>query len=73
MKSIKYITALLFIFSVSSISAQSGEIEMADVMRESGKIYVVVAVLSIVFVGLVIYAAMIDRRLSKLEKEVNEK
>ena len=56
-----------------SISAQTGEIEMADVMFENGKIYVVITVLCTVFIGLVIYTIMIDRRLSRFEKEINEK
>jgi hypothetical protein len=67
-------TAMFMLILVTSIaSAQSGKIEMADAMRESGKIYVVIAVLCSVFAGLIMYATLIDRRLSKLEKEVNKK
>ena len=47
------------------------EIEMADAMRSNGKIYIVVAVLVVMFMGLVIYAIRIDRKLGKLEKEVS--
>ena len=43
-------------------------IEMADSMRESGKIYVVVAVLSIIFLGLAIFLFTIDRRIRNIEK-----
>jgi CcmD family protein len=57
----------------SIVSAQHSEIEMADAMLKSGKIYVVIAVLCTVFMGLVVYTIMIDRKLSKLEKQVNEK
>jgi len=42
--------------------------EMADAFRSSGKIYVVVATIAIIFVGLAIYLFTIDRRLKKLEK-----
>ena len=45
------------------------EVEMADTMRSNGKIYVVVGVIAIIFVGLLVYMVMLDRRLSKLEKE----
>jgi CcmD family protein len=38
-------------------------------MRSNGKIYVVVGVIAIIFVGLVVYLFTIDRRLSKLEKD----
>lgn len=46
-------------------------IEMADSMRESGKIYVVVAVLSIIFLGLSIFLFTLDRRLREIEKKQN--
>jgi CcmD family protein len=42
---------------------------MADALRQSGKIYVVVATISIIFVGLAIYLFTIDRRLKKVENE----
>jgi CcmD family protein len=42
---------------------------MADIFRSSGKIYVVVATIVIIFVGLAIYLFSIDRRLKKIEKE----
>ncbi len=45
---------------------------MADEMRASGKIYVVVAVLVTVFIGIVIYLIRIDGKVSKLEKEVKK-
>ena len=46
------------------------EVGMADTMRASGKIYVVVAVLVIIFIGIVVYLVIIDRKVSKLEKEI---
>lgn len=45
------------------------DVEMAEVMRSNGKIYVVVGVIAIIFVGLVVYLISIDRRLKKIEKE----
>ena len=44
-------------------------VEMADLLRISGKIYVVIGTISVVFIGLAIYLFSIDKRLSKLEKE----
>ncbi|MCD8539401.1 MAG: CcmD family protein [Leadbetterella sp.] len=44
--------------------------EMADVMRSEGKIYVVVAGLLIVVAGFLAYLFFLDRKVSKLEKEV---
>ena len=73
MKILKSLIVLSLILISSIVSAQPSEIEMADAMLENGKIYVVIAVLCTVFMGLVVYTIMIDRKLSKLEKEVNEK
>lgn len=62
---------IAFLFSSFAALAQTEEVEMADFMRASGKIYVVVAVLSLIFVGLAIYLFSLDRKLTKLEKEQN--
>jgi len=44
-------------------------VEMATGMRSNGKIYVVVAVLSMILIGLFIYLFTLDRKITKLEKE----
>ena len=41
---------------------------MADAMRSNGKIYVVVAVVVTILIGLFIYLITVDRKVSKLEK-----
>lgn len=43
-------------------------IEMADQLRSNGKIYVVVAVLSIILIGILIYLISLDSKISKLEQ-----
>ncbi len=53
----------------SSAQSRMPEVEMADALRENGKIYVVVIVLCIVFAGIIGYLVIIDRKLSKLEKQ----
>lgn len=58
----------IFYFMVISVFAFSQEVEMAVEMRSSGKIYVVVAVLAVVFIGIVFYLISIDRKISKMEK-----
>jgi len=58
----------LAIFLTGYVSAFAQDVEMADTMRSSGKIYVVVGTIAIVFIGLAIYLFTIDRRLTKLEK-----
>lgn len=44
-------------------------VEMADAFRADGKIYVVIAIVLIIFAGLIMYTVSIDRKLKKLEKE----
>ncbi|GHE53625.1 MULTISPECIES: CcmD family protein [Roseivirga] len=77
----KHLVTLFLLISLSSF-AQNGaysinpedynntSVEMADVMRSNGKIYVVVAVVMTVFLGLIIYTISVDRKISRLEKEV---
>lgn len=48
------------------------EIEMADRFREEGKIYVLTGVISLILGGIIIYLVVIDRKLNKLEKEINK-
>ena len=43
---------------------------MADRMRADGKIYVVVAVLTLILLGLILYVVRLDRKISRLEKEI---
>jgi CcmD family protein len=68
-----FIFRLLFLFMgilfTASGYAQSNEVEMADVMRSNGKIYIVVAVCLTILIGLFFYVFLIDRKISKLEKE----
>lgn len=61
---------LLFLLtSVSGFSQNNNAVEMADVMRSEGKIYVVIVTIVIIFAGLSVYLFSIDRRLKKIEKE----
>ncbi|MBL0144599.1 MAG: CcmD family protein [Chitinophagaceae bacterium] len=59
------IVALLL--SIASFAQQQPQ--MADVMRSNGKIYVVVAVCLTILIGLFIYVFLVDRKISKIEKE----
>ena len=63
------VLALLLLAFIPVFAQQNQQVEMADVMRSSGKIYVVVATMAIIFTGLAIYLFSIDRRLKKIEKE----
>lgn len=64
---------LVIISLFFSISGFAQTIEMADQMRANGKIYVVVAVLLIILIGLLVYLISIDRKVSRLEKNSSKK
>ncbi|MEJ7778155.1 MAG: CcmD family protein [Daejeonella sp.] len=67
----KFLFAFCFLLLASCITfAQEADgVEMATALRSSGKIYVVVAVLATVFIGLAFYLFSIDSRLKKIEKQ----
>ena len=62
-KLISILALILFTFF-----ANAQDVEMADVMKENGKIYVVIAVMLTILAGLVLYLVRLDRKISKLEK-----
>lgn len=68
----KALLSSLFIITLLYANAQD-TVEMADTLRSNGKIYVVVAVLVILFIGLFAFLISIDRKVSKLEKENQQK
>ncbi|GAB4206166.1 MAG: hypothetical protein Fur0023_15750 [Bacteroidia bacterium] len=47
-------------------------IEMADALRESGKIYAVIAVITLIFLSLMIYLYFQDKKIKSLEKKLDE-
>ena len=44
--------------------------EDMDFMRSMGKMYVVVAVIVAIFIGIVIYLVSLDRKITKLENQI---
>ena len=73
MKKIIALCICLLGFSLNLLAqsnvSQSG-VEMADGLRTSGKIYVVVAVLLTILIGLFVYLMKLDGKLGKIEKEL---
>lgn len=69
LRQIKLVIALVF-GTIGNTMAQSSQPQMADALRENGKIYVVVTVLTIVFVGIAAYLIFINSKTNKLQKEL---
>jgi len=67
----KRIISLIFV-TIFLLTAVTGfaqdKVEMADAMRSNGKIYVVVAVCVTLLIGLFIYVALVDKKISRFEK-----
>lgn len=72
---IKRILSLVFLLSALFSSAQQpvAAPEMADTFRSDGKIYVVITVIGMIFVALVVFLIVLERKVSKLEKQINNK
>ncbi len=69
----KYTLLSLFIFLVTHSYAQvTGNEQQENFMTSNGKIYVVMAVVVIILLGLFIYLFSLDRKISKLEQNKKE-
>lgn len=60
----------LLLLTSQALFAQDAQ--MADAMRSEGKIYVVVAIILVIFFGLIGFLLYTDRKVSNLEKRVND-
>jgi presenilin-like A22 family membrane protease len=63
------IVACLFCTLAATAQMQQQPVEMADAMRSNGKIYVVVAVLTTILAGIVLYLIRLEKKIKRLEKE----
>lgn len=61
-----FFAAALFLLA-HPLWAQSNEPAMADLMRSNGKIYVVVAIVMSIFIGIALYLFRIDRKVKSME------
>jgi CcmD family protein len=60
--------AFLLLLLSFTASAQASDVEMADQFYKDGKIYVVIAVVSIILIGLFAYLFRLERKVTELEK-----
>ena len=72
---VSYVKRILFsVLMMLAIPAvlfaqNTGESEIGQTMRSNGRIYVVIAVILTILIGLIIYLIRLDRKITKLEKE----
>jgi hypothetical protein len=63
----------LVLFSLLSSVGMSAQSALDETMHSSGKINVVIAVIGVILLGFFIYLFMIDRKVTKLEKQIELK
>ena len=68
----KKLLALLMILVAGTAFAQTAK-DRYESMHNNGKIYVTVTVFAIIIVAFFVYMFMLDRKVSKLEKTLNNK
>ena len=59
-------------YKITEEDYDNNQVEMADVMRENGKIYVVVGCILIIFGAITFYLYNLDKKVTKLEREFDE-
>ena len=67
-KLISRFSLLICALLMSSFLFAQDKVEMADLMRSNGKIYVVVTVCLMILIGLFLYVMLLDRKIRKMEK-----
>lgn len=58
---------LAILTAISPLSANTGS---TDFMESAGKFYVVIAVILIIFIGIILFLINLDRKLTKLEYQI---
>ncbi|MBM3922888.1 MAG: CcmD family protein [Sphingomonadales bacterium] len=62
-------TLLVLLLTLSAVSfGQNASSSMDNVMRSNGQIYVVIAVMLTILIGLLLYLVRLDKKISKMEK-----
>ena len=67
----KRISAILWSLLVASAAMAQTTAGQPNLMRSNGRIYVVVAVMVTILIGLVMYLVRLDKKISNIEKENN--
>ena len=63
----KILSFLLVMVSFIAGAQESAAPQMADTFRDNGKIYVVIAVIGLIFLAIILFLIYIERKLKKLE------
>ncbi|MEE9439992.1 MAG: CcmD family protein [Saprospiraceae bacterium] len=58
----------IFLLITSTLKAESSAL---DFLRSTGKIYSVIAVICVILIGIALFLVRIDKKLTKLENQIN--
>ena len=61
--------SLLMVTLFVQAQEETAKTTIGETMRSNGRIYVVVAVMLTILIGLILYLVRLDRKISKIEKE----
>lgn len=67
-----FLTTWITFAHAQNYPTNSSDNAIDNVLRSNGMIYVVVGVIVIIWGGLILYLTSIDKKVKKLEKEINE-
>lgn len=73
MKRISEIILSVFLAGLIIPASAQSNVEMADGFRADGKIYVVLAIILIILLGIAGYLLLLDRKVSGIEKRLGAK
>ncbi len=63
----------LILTTLNSFGQGTADVEMADVLRQDGKIYTVVLGLVVILTATIVLLVRVDRKLFRLEQELKQK
>ncbi len=66
----KLLAICSFLLCSTALMAQTPQ--MADAFREEGKIYVVIAVIITILIGLFVFLFILDKKVNKLHKAIQQ-
>ena len=63
-------TNLLLLTLLTSVNAAFASTTTSDFFESTGKIYVVIACIAVIFTGIIFYIIHLDRKLTRLENQI---
>ena len=66
---IRFLSTLLALVLMQDLNGQSMTANGEDFFQAMGKMYVVVAIIVVIFIGIILYLWRLDRKISQLENK----